>query len=81
MAAGIIDTLQRMSAVVIAVMLAIPGVDFLVFQGETVLGAGMLALAGVVILVSEYVRTPTDVPAEAAKRAAGAVAKEPDDEE
>lgn len=81
MAAGIVDTLQRMSAVVIAVMLAFPGLDFLLFQGEPVLGAGLLAMAAVVVLVSEYVRTPADVPAEAAKRAAGAVAKDPDDEE
>jgi hypothetical protein len=80
MAAGIIATLQRMGAVVIAILLALPGLDFLLLQGEPVLGAGMLGMAAVVILVSEYVRTPTDVPAEAAQRAASAVAKDPDDE-
>jgi hypothetical protein len=33
------------------------------------------------MLVSEYVRSPADVPAEAAQRVVGAVAKDPDDEE
>ena len=81
MTSGIIDTLQRMSAVVIAVMLALPGVDFLLLQGDFVVGGGLLALAALVMLVSEYVRSPADVPAEAAQRVVGAVAKDPDEEE
>jgi len=81
MATGIIDTIQRMSAVVIAVMLALPGVDFLLLQGEVAVGGGLLGLAALVMLVSEYVRSPTDVPAEAAQRVVGTVAKDPEDEE
>lgn len=81
MTAGIVDTLGRMSAVVIAVMLALPGVDFLLLQGQPVVGGGLLAMAALVLAVEEYVRTPADVPAEAAQRVVGTVAKEPDDEE
>lgn len=81
MSAGIVDTLQRMSAVVIAVMVALPGLDFLLLQGEPVIGAALLGLAALVMAVSEYVRSPSDVPAEAAQRVVGTVAKQPDDEE
>jgi hypothetical protein len=81
MAAGILDTLQRMGAVVIAVLLALPGLDFLLLQGEPVIGGGLLGMAVLVLLVEEYVRTPSDVPVEAAQRVAGTVAKQPDDEE
>jgi hypothetical protein len=81
MTTGIVDTLQRMSAVFIAVMLALPGLDFLLLQGEPATGASLLALAAVVLLVSEYVSTPGDAVGSTAGRVVGWIAKPPEDEE
>lgn len=80
MAAGIVETIQRMGTAVVVVLVAFPAVDFLL-SGEYVVGAGLLAIAALIVVVSEYVVSPTDVPASAAARIAGKVAKEPDEEE
>lgn len=81
MTAGIVDTLQRMSAVFIAVMLSIPGLDFLLLRAEPVTGVSLLGLAAVVLLVSEYVSTPGDAVGGTAQRVVGWIAKPPDDDE
>lgn len=78
---GIVDMLQRAGTVVLALTIALPGVDFLLLRGDLVVGGGLLVLAAVVLIVSESVRSPSDVPAEAAQRIVGVIAKEPDDEE
>lgn len=81
METGIVDMFQRMGTVILALTIALPGVDFLLLRGDLVVGGGLLVLAAVVLVVSEYVRSPSDVPAEAAQRIVGAIATEPDDEE
>jgi len=78
---GILDMVQRVGAVVLALTIALPGLDFLLLRGDLFVGGGLLALAGVVLVVSEYVRSPSDVPTSTAQRVVGAIAKEPDDEE
>jgi len=78
--AGIVETVQRMGTAVVVVLVALPAVDFLL-RGEVVVGGGLLAIAVIVVLVSEYVVSPTDVPASAAERTAGRIAKDLDDEE
>jgi len=81
MAPGIIDMVQRLGTVVLAITIALPGLDFLLLRGDPVVGGGLLALAALVLVVSEYVRSPSDVPAEAAKQVVGAAVEQPDDEE
>jgi len=81
METGIVDMVQRVGAVVLALTIALPGVDFLLLRGDLLVGGGLLALAALVLVVSEQVRSPSDVPASAAQRVVGAIAKEPDDEE
>lgn len=77
--AGIVETVQRMGTAIVVVLVALPALDFLL-RGEVVVGGGLLAIAVVVVLVSEYVVSPSDVPASMAERIAGKVAKDPEDE-
>lgn len=78
--AGIIETVQRMALMLILVPVVLAGLS-LALGGETVVGVGLLAIAVIIYLVSEYVKTPTDVGTEAAEQAASRVVKAPDDEE
>jgi hypothetical protein len=81
MAAGIMDTVQRMGTVIIVVPLVLAGADMLVFGDRTAMGALLLTIAAVVWVVSEYVRTPKDVGESLLQRAVGRVTKTPDDED
>jgi len=81
MADGIADLFQRAGAVILAVTIALPGLDFLLLRGDPVVGGGLLALAAVVLLVSEYVRSPSDVSVSATQLVVDAIVKDPDDEE
>lgn len=81
MAQGLFDTFQQMTAIFIAVMLALPGLDFLLLQGEPATGAALLGLAAVVLLVSKYVSTPGDAAGGLAQRAVGWVVKPPEDDD
>lgn len=78
--AGIIETLQRMALMLILVPVVLAGLT-LVLEGETVVGGGLLGIAVIIYLVSEYVKTPTDVGTDAAEQAASRVVKAPDDDE
>ncbi|PSQ49136.1 hypothetical protein BRD19_04700 [Halobacteriales archaeon SW_7_65_23] len=78
---GILDMVQRVGAVALALTIALPGLDFLLLRGDLFVGGGLLALAALVMIVSEYVRSPSDVPTSTAQRVVAAIAKEPDDEE
>lgn len=80
MPASVVDTLQRMGTALIVVPVALLGVNFLI-AGQYTSGGVFLALAALMIAISEYVKQPTDVPGGAVKRIAGWVAKPPDDEE
>lgn len=78
---GILDMVQRVGTVALALTIALPGLDFLLLRSDLFLGGGLLALAALVLIVSESVRSPSDVPTTTAQRVVGAIAKEPDDEE
>ena len=81
MIAGILDMVQRLGTVVLALTIALPGLDFLLLRGDLFVGGGLLALAALVLVVSESVRSPSDVSTSTAQRVVGLIAKEPDDEE
>jgi len=81
MTTGIVDTFQQMGAIFIAVMLTLPGLDFLLLQGEPVTGASLLGLAAIVVLVSKYVSTPGDAAGGVAQRVVGWIVKPPEDDD
>ncbi|WP_254543212.1 DUF7533 family protein [Halomarina pelagica] len=78
MARGIIGTLQLAVTVAFAAPIALLGLSFL-RSGETLLGAGFVAFAVLMLLVEEYLTTPQDVPAKVAEKAVGTVLPDEDD--
>lgn len=55
------------------------GVQFLL-TGRTLFGVALVVVAVLMVVLEEYVTTPTDAPAEAAELVAGAVVKDEDNE-
>ncbi|WP_324756224.1 DUF7533 family protein [Haloarcula sp. GH36] len=82
MAGGILDTIGLLTVVVFAVPVALFGAEHLL-RGEFVAGVGFLGIAAGMIAIERYLVTPTDVPAIAAEKTVGAVAKtdDPDEDE
>jgi len=80
MTASIVDTVGRMATAVLVVPVVVAGVSLLA-GGRIGTGGVLLAIAGVMVAISEYVKRPSDIPGTAAQRVAGWVAKTPDDEE
>lgn len=80
MSRSIVEQVSFMVAVVIAAPVALAGVD-MTLRGETTWGPVLLVFAGIVLLVEKYVTTPHDVPGVAVAKAAGLVAKEPEDDD
>jgi len=80
MSRGVIEFLQFAGSVVFAVPVAFFGILKLV-EGDALVGAGFLLFSVVMVLGREYITSPQDLPAAALQRAAGVVAKDPDEEE
>ena len=80
MSRSLVEQVSFMVAVVIAAPVALAGVD-MTLRGETTWGPVLLVFAGIVLLVEKYVTTPHDVPGVAVAKAAGIVAKEPEDDD
>jgi hypothetical protein len=74
---GIIELVQLAATLVLAVPVALLGLQFLT-RGEVLAGGVFLAIAAGMVLVEKYVVTPGDVPALLVERVVGRVAKEPD---
>jgi hypothetical protein len=68
MARGILETVMLAATLVVAVPVALLGVEFLL-GGRTVFGVGLLAAAAGILLVHRYVPTLEDVPVIAAEKA------------
>ncbi|UPV98810.1 hypothetical protein M0R88_09725 [Halorussus gelatinilyticus] len=77
---GILGTLQLAATLVFALPIALLGIQFLL-DGKTLLGGGFVAVAVLMVVLEEYLTTPTDVPGAVAEKTIGKVAKTPDDEE
>lgn len=71
---GIIDTITLAVTVAFALPVGLFGMQFLL-SGRTVLGGVFVLLAVLMVVVKEYLTTPGDLPALAAKRVAGAITK------
>ncbi|WP_336001632.1 DUF7533 family protein [Halorientalis halophila] len=80
MGLGILDTIGLMGTVILAVPVALFGLDMFL-GGNRAVGGAFLAIAALMIVAEEYVTKPTDVAADAAKDVAGAVVETEDDEE
>ena len=74
---GIIGLIQLAATLVLAVPVALLGLQFLT-RGELVAGSAFLAIAAGMVLVEKYVLTPRDVPGMLAERVVARVAKEPE---
>lgn len=74
---GVLDTLGLAATLVFAVPVAILGADLLL-GGSTLLGAGFLAVAALMVAFERRLTRPSDVPVEAAERVASVVAEDAD---
>lgn len=79
--AGIVDTIGLVGVLIFAIPAALAGLDFLLLRGEPLVGGALLGLAIVLVLIEQYLTTPTDVPGLVASRVGGAVVVDPEDEE
>lgn len=80
MAASIIETIQRLGTVIIVAPITLFALDLLA-GGNVATGGAFLGIAALILLISEYVKSPTDVPASMAQRVVGRVAKPPEDDD
>jgi len=77
---GILGTLQLAGTLIFAAPVGVFGISRLL-DGETLLGVGAVAIAAGMVLLPQYLTTPGDIPAKVGERVAGAVVKQPDDDE
>jgi hypothetical protein len=80
MTKSIIDTVTLALTLVFAIPVGLMGGNFLL-SGQTILGSVFVVIAVLMVLVEEYLTTPTDLPGMAAKRVVGTVAKTEDETE
>ncbi|MCO8246960.1 MULTISPECIES: hypothetical protein [unclassified Haladaptatus] len=80
MTMGILDTVSLAATLVLAIPIALFGIDRIV-AGELILGGAFVAIGVGMVLVREKLTTPTDIPSSAAQKVVGTVAKTDEDEE
>jgi len=80
MARSILGLVGLGATLVFALPVALLGVESLV-RGQTVVGAGLIFIAGLMIAVEEFLTTPGDLPTLIAANTVGRIAKSPDDED
>ena len=80
MTGGVVKTVERMATALLVVPVVVAGAHLLI-GGQTGAGAVLLAIAGLMVAISEYVKRPSDVPTSVAQRVVGWIAKPPDDDE
>ncbi|NHN42007.1 hypothetical protein G9C85_10250 [Halorubellus sp. JP-L1] len=79
MARSLAEQLSFATAAVIAAPIALAGLD-MTLRGELTWGPVLLGVSAMILLVEKYVTTPQDLPGVALAKAAGVVAKEPEDD-
>lgn len=77
---GILDTVSLAATLVLALPIALLGIDRIV-AGQTLLGGAFVAIAVLMVLLREKLTTPSDLPSSAAQKVVGKVAKTDDEEE
>jgi len=81
MAKGILGTIGLAATLVFAIPVAILGVQFLVIDGQPVLGVAFLGIAVLMVAVEEYLTTPTDIPGMVLGKTVGAAVIDPEADE
>ncbi|WP_049971723.1 DUF7533 family protein [Haladaptatus cibarius] len=76
---GILDTVSLAATLVFALPIGLLGIERLI-AGQTLLGGAFVAIAVLMVFLREWLTTPEDIPASAAKKVVGTVAKTDDDE-
>ncbi|AFK18116.1 hypothetical protein E6P09_04975 [Haloferax mediterranei ATCC 33500] len=79
MGLGILDMVGLGATLIFALPVGIFGLNLLT-DGQTVFGGGMVFLAVLMVALPQYLTMPQDLPAIAAEKVVGGVAKDPDDE-
>jgi hypothetical protein len=79
MSLGILDLLGSAMTLLFATTLALAGAELLL-RGNLAVGIGLLGVALGMVVLDQYVTTPSDLPVLIAGKLVGAVAKQPDDE-
>ena len=74
MARGILETIGLAATLVLAIPIGLFGAEHLV-RGELVAGVAYVGIAGGLVVVEEYLTTPTDVPGMVAEQTVGKVVK------
>jgi len=74
MARGILETIGLAATLVLAIPIALFGAEHLV-RGELVAGVAYVGIAVGLVLVEQYLTTPTDVPGKVAEETVGKVVK------
>lgn len=77
---GILDTVSLAATLVLALPIALLGIDRIV-AGQALLGGAFVAIAVLMVLLREKLTTPSDLPSSAAQKVVGKVAKTDDEEE
>jgi hypothetical protein len=80
MAKGIIGTIQLAITLAFAIPVGLLGLDKLL-AGETLIGGVFLAIAVLMVVLEEYLTTPTDIPGKVAQKTVGTIAKEPEEKD
>ena len=76
---GILDTLSLAATLVFALPVALLGVDRLV-AGDALVGGAFVAVGVLMVVLQEWLTTPSDLPAAVAQRVVGRVARTDDEE-
>ncbi len=77
---GILDTISLAATLVFALPIGLLGIERII-AGQTILGGVFLAIGVLMVVLREWLTTPEDVPASAAKKVVGTIAKTDDEEE
>ncbi|SIQ72659.1 hypothetical protein SAMN05421858_0206 [Haladaptatus litoreus] len=77
---GILDTVSLAATLVFALPIGLLGIERFI-AGQTLLGGAFVAIAVLMIFLREWLTTPEDIPASAAKKVVGTVAKTDDDKD
>lgn len=77
---GILDTVSLAATLVFAIPIALFGIERLL-AGQTLFGGVFVVIAALMVILREWLTTPTDIPASAAQKVVGKVAKTEDEKE
>ncbi|WP_458207012.1 DUF7533 family protein [Haladaptatus sp. NG-SE-30] len=77
---GILDTVSLAATLVFAIPIALFGIERLL-AGQTLFGGAFVVIAALMVVLREWLTTPTDIPASAAQKVVGKVVKTDEEQE